>query len=1418
MVDDRRVAGIRLLGPLEVEGARPLEPRDRVVLCVLAVRRGQVVSPGQIADAVWGDEPPRSWAKQVQICIGRLRKAVGPEAIETTAGGYRLTVDGEDLDADRFSRLVERGAFLAASGDPYRAEASYARALSMWRGTPLDDLDGWDPGRCEVARYQELRRSAEEGWLDARLAAGDHRAVAAEAAALADEEPLRERRWAILAVALYRCSRQADALRALARAREVLVDQVGVDPGPELASLEAEILRQDPALDASLEARSGVETCPYKGLASYEEADAEEFFGREAEIEACLDRLDATPLLVIAGPSGCGKSSLLRAGVVPALRRRGRDVIVLVPGPDPRAALTALPRSPGTRPVVVVDQFEELFALDHPDAVVGEVCERLAEHARHGGVIIGLRSDHIGSLGANGDLRRLAERGLHLVSPLDGDDLRAAIRQPAVLASLHLESGLVELLVRDCEGEAGALPLLSHALVETWRRREANTLTVDGYRSTGGIRGAVARSADLLYDGLTAEQRDTLRSILLRLITPSIEGDPVRTRVPSRSLLGSPGRERVVAMLIRARLVTAHDESFELSHEALARAWPRLQGWLDDDVNGQRVFRHLVMAADGWDSFGRADGELYRGARLESALEWRATTSAELSDVEVAFLDASGELDVSQRRALAERADRETRQNRRLRTLVSVVAGVMVAAVVVGAVAVDQADRATTESRVSATRELTAASAANLGADPERSVLLALAALERTGSEDGPEAWAAEDALHRALTASRIERQLPGVGERVDWSSRGDVLAAIGPSGTGAVEIRDMATGESRHVIDTDGSEPSDVAFDATGNLLGITSEDGSVRVVDPATGITLHTLPRGDGSRAAGPSFSADGSLFAAAWPEEAGGLVRVLSLRTSDVREVRSLPGAQATSFAPEGTRLAVAMSDEAASRVIDVETGETVLRLAGHTPGSFGVSGVAWSPDGRAIATSADDGSARVFDAATGTQRIVIPGHGAFVSAVDWSPDSVRLATSSSDGTARIWSLLEGGPRELATLSAQYTRKGVTDISFSPDGTRLVTAERSRSSAIIWNVGLDGGAEVGNLPSVAFHYNAARFSQEGRYLFTTGAGGSVEVWNARTLAPVRTLGGRASPAAPASAIPGVAIGAVDDVSHIAPTSDGSLVATLNDQAGVSGEGVVPVWDVATGDKLFTAGVGTFANHAEWSPDGQVLAIAGGDADGGSVTMVDRSGRTIQVIPVPGLLVGSLAFMPDGEQLVGTVEALGPYDPAAGRLIVWQWRTGTEVISIDTEAWYAVPGATGEVIVTAPHQQAESQDLTVWSAESGEAVTTLTGHSGSVNFLALDRSETRIATAGGDGTVQIWDATTGESLLALHGHIGATTYVSFDAEGSRLASTGVDGTVRIWELDRAELVRIAEARLTRGLTDDECREFLHADRCDPG
>ena len=155
--------------------------------------------------------------------------------------------------------------------------------------------------------------------------------------------------------------------------------------------------------------------------------------------------------------------------------------------------------------------------------------------------------------------------------------------------------------------------MLSHALLETWKRREGNTLTVAGYTATGGIRGAVAQSAEQIYASIDPEHRQLLRDLVLRLVTAGAEGEPVRSRVPRRLLSADPDHEQLIDLLVASRLVTSDAGIVEIAHEALARAWPRLRAWLDDDVEGQRILHHLTGAADAWDSMGRPDSELYRG-------------------------------------------------------------------------------------------------------------------------------------------------------------------------------------------------------------------------------------------------------------------------------------------------------------------------------------------------------------------------------------------------------------------------------------------------------------------------------------------------------------------------------------------------------------------------------------------------------------------------------------------------------------------------------------------------------------------------------------------------------------------------------------------------------------------------------------
>ena len=289
---------------------------------------------------------------------------------------------------------------------------------------------------------------------------------------------------------------------------------------------------------------------------------------------------------------------------------------------------------------------------------------------------------------------------------------------------------------------------MSHALAETWQRRDGRVLTVEAYRATGEIRGAVARSADRLYESLPAEQRPKLRSVMLRLVSSSPDGEPVRSRVPTRALGGDTDRDHVLGLLVRARLVTTEEDSVELAHEAVARAWPRLRSWLDEDAAGQRILRHLATAADGWEALGRPTTELYRGARLEAALEWRATTSPDLTEPEQAFLDASVSEAARERDRLAEQARAQTRQNKRLRRSLAGVAVLLVAAMVAGVLAYQQRQTARREEREAALTALTSNAAALRTNRRDLAALLAVEAHRLAPSA------ATESALFGTFTAS----------------------------------------------------------------------------------------------------------------------------------------------------------------------------------------------------------------------------------------------------------------------------------------------------------------------------------------------------------------------------------------------------------------------------------------------------------------------------------------------------------------------------------------------------------------------------------------------------------------------------------------------------------------------------------------
>jgi WD40 repeat protein len=256
--------------------------------------------------------------------------------------------------------------------------------------------------------------------------------------------------------------------------------------------------------------------------------------------------------------------------------------------------------------------------------------------------------------------------------------------------------------------------------------------------------------------------------------------------------------------------------------------------------------------------------------------------------------------------------------------------------------------------------------------------------------------------------------------------------------------------------------------------------------------------------------------------------------------------------------------------------------------------------------------------------------------------------------------------------------------------------------------------------------------------------------------------------------------------------------------------------VWDAVSGDQVFTTSVGTWADDIAWSPDGDLLAIAGGEGDTGSVTIVDRSGRTIDVIREDrGVAAGSVAFSADGAQLIMSRLPRGRHDPATGQLVVWDREAGEVVQTLDTAPALAVPSPSGDLIATTSREGAVSHVVEVWRSSTGQRAATLAGHTGRVLDLAFDVDGSRLATASTDGTVRVWDPDTGEALLVLRGHDGLVSSVAFSPDGAQLASASADGTVRVWALELDDLIEIAARELTRTLVDGECRQYLHIERC---
>ncbi len=1186
---------------------------------------------------------------------------------------------------------------------------------------------------------------------------------------------------------------------------------------------------------------------PYKGLRAFDEADADDFFGREELVEQLVKRLGTTRFLAVVGPSGSGKSSVVRAGLLPEIRRGaiptsdswriadmfpganpldGLEAALLRAAPDPpaslidqlerdehglhRAVLRLLP-SDGSELVLVIDQFEEVFTLVEDEAVrthfLGSLEAAATEPHSRLRVVATLRADFYDRPLLYRGFADLFKSRVEAVVPLSAEELERAISGPAKRVDVSLEPGLVAAMLADVAEEPGALPLMEYALTELFDRRDGRTLFLEAYREIGGVSGALGRRAEELYSDLEDDGKEAARQLFLRLVALGEGTEDTRRRVPRAEVASLDVDQQAMTTVLDAfgtsRLLSFDRDAktgastIEMAHEAILTAWPRLHRWIDAAREDLRTERRLSTAAKEWIEADREPSFLLAGSRLEQAETWEAESGVAATPEEHEYVAASrAERDRRQAAEVAREAherDLERRSVRRLRAVVAVLAVAALVAAGLTVFATGQQREAQAQERNASARELAAASVANLEVDPERSILLAIEAIDVTRSADSTVLPEAEEALHRAVIASRLVLTEENLGGTVDWSPDG-VFVTEGPENTGTIDLRDATTGESvRSWIGHENSDVNDVRFSPDGSMLATTGDDGFLKMWDPDTGEEVARVSGSTG--AVGQSFDADGRLVAAAWPED--DTVRVAEAATG--RIVRTFEGLDTfvfdTALSPDGSRLAVASADVDVVSVFDVRTGDFVVDLPRHT---YSVNSVSWSPNGRWIATGAGDSSVRVWDAATGKLEERLLGHTGVVTTVDWSPDSQRIVSGGSDGTARVWELevhptrgtVEVEGRQVYLLAAQQTQSGLF-AAFSPDGERVITGDVGIAAVKIWDLSLEGDAEVFNTETDYLAPVDVAYLPDGQIVASYDRG-SVAIWDVPgdATTPVTTLG------------PGA--GSENPVYLVAPTPNGEFVAMVRNESGV-----VSVWNVETGTPAFDFDVRSHViTSIDWSSDGRYLAVGGYD---GSLHVLDADddGRSTLVGSEPDPhAIEALAFSPDGRTIA--TASFNQQQPDTNHVSIWDWKAEKVVQGLDAVGASSLAfDASGERLAIGFYDGT----VEIRDASTGDIERSFGAGSVTVMNIVFSPDGRMLATGGEDATIRLFDthAETGAQQLVLRGHEFLVSGLDFSPDGKRLTSAAPDGVVRVWALDLDELVAIAKDELTRDLTDNECRQYLH-------
>jgi len=1189
-----------------------------------------------------------------------------------------------------------------------------------------------------------------------------------------------------------------------------------VDVPPSLAPLIARMLARDPAerpasvrdaVDAIARAidrpAADGDPAPFRWLDAFGEEDAAWFFGRDREAARLERVVSAHALVGVIGPSGAGKSSLVRAGLVPRLRRGEVPwtVITLRPGAHPLGALrdrlhdglspdaashlpadaSALASKPGLvgealrahggRVLLVIDQLEELYThatdrearLAFAAALLAAVDDGDAGRVR---IVVTIREDFLGRVTEAGELFAALSPGLVPLGPPGPEALGEALTAPVERAGYHLEPGVADEIVAALAGEKAPLPLLQLAASRLWEDRDVDRRRIGraALDRAGGVAGLLAAHANEVLAALPAAGD---RAIARRLLCGLVTSERTRRVVPAHELIERGGGEaaRVLEHLVASRLVTASrgdaGEWLELAHESLLEHWGELRRWLDEDAQAVALREELAKAAAYWAAQGRPRALLWSGRHLDGARALRDRPG--LTETEQVFLAAS-----------------RTRALRRRRRRIALQVGVPLVAVAVtlGAIAEGRAYRADAE------RAQRRAAIARAGQIDPLAGSLAVIELARDDESGGLTALAQRLAAQRVprlrwtetsrgdvsniafapdgVTFVLSDSEVGAIVGRVDGAEPPRVVragsriffAALTPDGATLVTAaRDgtvttsRADGTAPHVWK--GEDLDDAVLTPDGRRILLHGGDGRVElrpIVDGAIGAPIlegrQTRHSGDRHNRGYVPFGRVSDLAADGSVAVTGDGFGVVTLWRDGVaaRSWRLDSAVLDVHVSPDATRIDAVLADGGVYVWSALTTSEP-HRVGGHRGQAVG--GV-FSPDGTRFLTTSIDGTAQIWRSDGTGAPVVLHGGGGGMDAAVFSPDGRRVATLSGD-ELRLWTTERGGFQSLGPA------RHASALQLSPDGRTLVAAGAEGIAVFAVDGEIDPIVigEHGQLPRVV------RFSRDGRRVITCANDGTVWSWSIDGTAPARRLAAHG-----------------DMCFQMVLSPDGTRVVTAYLDHAVEivrsdGEGA-PIslpHPALVGDNIVFEPGGTTLLTAAY--DG-TLRRWGIDGSGGAV-IIDRRRDHPQ----------GAGLSPDGSRFGVLLGA-----PVDSTLPFWSTRApaaAPQILKLHGHPWDGAFSADSARLAYG----FEDGTLRIWDLDRPGNPRVLRGHTGAINEVAWDPAQEHVVTASDDGTARVWRVDGRGAPVVLRGHTKAIEFATFSPDGRLVATASQDGTARIWRAD---------------------------------